>query len=126
MPLPRMSDFDKKRQVQTIVRATTPQGGQVEEIDRNVTTVGTGQLSVTSTPQQISLVARNKIATKITNLSATTEIFWGTTSSVSSSTGDLIPAGRGNWIGIPGASVVWVVCASGQTASISWAEAYEA
>jgi hypothetical protein len=96
-------------------------------IPRNVTTVGTGQLTVTTLPQQISFVSRSKMAVKLTNLSATVDVYWGTTSGLVSGdlgNGDLLPAGRGNWVSIPSPVVVFVVTATG-TARISWAEAYE-
>lgn len=124
MPLPRMSDLDRKNQARLIQKATAPLGGSIPEIERNVTTVGTGQITATQTPQQLSYVSRDKIATKLTNLSAT-DIFWGTTQGVSPTSGDLLPGGRGNWVAIPGACVIWVVCAAGQTALMSWAEAYD-
>lgn len=90
---------------------------------RNVPRVGTGQLSVTSSAQQVSSVSRSKAATKITNLGST-DIYWGTNPTTSSTNGDLLPGGRGNWVSIPNATIIFVVCASGVTGSISWAEAY--
>lgn len=97
--------------------------------DRNVTTIGTGQLTVTVNPQQIGIVSRKRIAIKLTNLSVTTEIWWSSIpglipGSGQGGNGDLLPAGRGQWISIPGAAVIWVAVASG-TAQMSWAEKYE-
>ena len=91
---------------------------------RNRTNLATGQLLVTSIPQQLNMVNERRAATKLTNLS-TSDIFYGPTSGVSSATGDLLPAGRGNWISIPSGSVIWVVTASGVTGQISWADVYE-
>lgn len=91
---------------------------------RNLTNLATGQVFVTSSPQQLNMVNLNRAATKITNL-GTTDIFYGAVPNVSSTTGDLLPAGRGNWVSIPARSVIFVVCASGQTGSVSWADVYE-
>lgn len=127
MTIPRMSDYDKKRNARVIARATTPQGGMIPEIDRNVTTVGTGQITATTAPQQLSYVSRNKMAMKLTNLSATVDVYWGTNSSLipgDTGNGDLLPAGRGNWVNIPSPSIVFVATSTG-TARISWAEAYD-
>lgn len=108
-------------------RATTPQGGQVGRIPRNITTLGTGQISVTTTPQQISYVDENRACIKITNLSSV-EVFYGSTIGVSSTTGDLLPAGRGQWIEIPGGSTIFVVIAPATpqvNGLISWAEIFD-
>jgi hypothetical protein len=98
-------------------------------IDRNITTVGTGQLTVTVLPQQLSYVSRNKTAVKITNLSATVDVYWSTIGGLVAGdlgNGDLLPAGRGNWVSIPSPSIIWVAVAPGSgTARISWAEAYD-
>jgi hypothetical protein len=93
---------------------------------RNITHVGTGQITINSNAaSQISLVSGDRIATKITNLSQA-DIYYGTTPSVSQLTGDLLPGGRGKWVLIAGASVVWVIAATSagvlQTATISFAE----
>lgn len=119
----RLSDFEVKQTREIMRHVTTPQGMGPEPIDRNIPRVGTGQVAVTSIPAQISYVDRNKISTKITNLSSV-DVFWGTNAGVTSSNGDLLPAGRGNWVSIPLAKIIFVVCASGSTATISWAEAY--
>lgn len=127
MPLPRMTDYDRKRQAQTIKKAITPTGGQVKPIDRNVTTVGTGQLTVTTTPQQLSYVSRDKMAVKLTFLSGS-DVYWSAQAGLvpgDNGNGDLLSSSaRGNWVSIPSPSVIWVACATG-TARISWAEAYD-
>lgn len=109
---------------ENLARKTPPQtSSDMATNDRNVTSIGTGQVTVTSTAQQVGIVSRLRSAIKLTNLSATTEIWWGTTQAVSPTTGDLIPAGRGQWVSIPGPSVIWVVTAS-SSAAMSWAEKY--
>lgn len=120
-----LSDFEAKQSKEVLRRATTPSGAWPTPIERNVTRVGTGQLTVTSTPQQLSYVDRNKVATIITNLSTSVDVFWGTNSGLTTTNGDIIPAGKGNWKAIAGAVVIFVVCASGSTATISWAEAFD-
>jgi hypothetical protein len=95
-----------------------------ESTCRNVTDLATGQITVTSTPQQINYVQPNRIGTKLTNLS-TNQVFYGPSFSVSVNNGDLLPPGVGSFVFIPCSSVIFVVCASGQTALISWADAYE-
>jgi hypothetical protein len=93
-------------------------------IDRNITDLATGQLTVTSVPQQINYVSTRRIATRLTNLSLN-QVFYGPTSGVTISTGDLLPAGIGQWVSIPARGVIFVVCASGLTSLIAWADAYE-
>lgn len=127
MPLPRMNDYDRKRNARLIERVATPQGGNVAPIDRNVTSVGTGQLTVTTVPQQLSYVSHERLAMKLTNLSSTVDVYWSTSPTLipgDTGNGDLLPAGRGNWISIPYPTVIWVATGSG-TARISWAESYE-
>lgn len=124
---PRMSDYQRKVNAEMVRRATTPTGGGVKPIDRNVTTVGTGQLTVTTTPQQLSYVSRNKMAVKLTFLSGN-DVYWSAQAGLIAGdlgNGDLLPSSaRGNWINIPSPSVIWVATATG-TARISWAEAYD-
>lgn len=107
--------------------------------DRNITSVGTGQLVITSTPQQIGVVSRKRSAIKLTNLSST-ELWWTTIPGLvpgftGGGNGDIIPAGAGQWVSIPGPSVIWVACvasgvimtnglASTGTGRMSWAEKY--
>jgi len=101
-----------------------------KENQRNITTLGTGQLTVTINPQQIGVVSRKRTAIKLTNLSAVTEIWYGAIAGLTYQNGDFIPAGRGQWVSIPGASVIWVVCAPSTvqgtgSALMSWAEKYD-
>lgn len=110
-----MDDYQKKRSVSGVY-------SQPKENPRNVTELGTGQTTVTTTPQQISFVARNRSGIKLTNLS-NTEVWYGESSSVSPTTGDLLAAGRSQWVSVPGCSILWVVTASG-TATIAWAESF--
>lgn len=113
-----MDDYHNKRQIAGVYQ-NPPQ------IDRNKTDLATGQIDVTSTPKQLNYVSLKRVATKITNLSATVEIFYGATAGVTVLSGDFIAAGRGQWVSIPAQSVIWVVCAAGQTARAAWADAYE-
>lgn len=123
---PRLSDYDRKRQAETIRAVSTPQGGSIPEIPRNVTTVGTGTLLVTTTPQQLSYASREKMAVKLTYLSGN-DVYWSGNSGLiagDSGNGDLLSSSaRGNWVSIPSPTVIWVATATG-TAQISWAEAY--
>lgn len=112
-----MNDYANKRQASGAYN-------HAPEAPRNVTDLGTGQLNVTSVPAQISYVSTRRSGIKITNLGGT-EIFYGSTVGVNSTSGDLIPAGRGQWVFIPGGSTIFVVCAAGQTGSVSWAEVYD-
>ena len=128
MTLPRMSNYDRKRQADLLARVQTPSASSdIPEIDRNVTTVGTGQLTVTTTPQQLSYVSRNKMAVKLTFISGS-DVYWGTTAGLvagDSGNGDLLSSAvRGAWVSIPSPSIIWVATATG-TARISWAEAYD-
>lgn len=120
-----LSDFDRKRSADIIRRATTPQGGYPKPIDRNIPSVGTGQVPVSSLAAQVSYVNRSKLCTKLTQLSTGVDVFWGTNSSVTPANGDLLIGQKGAWVSIPRAAVVFVVCASGQSTTISWAEAYD-
>lgn len=94
------------------------------ENPRNVTDLACGQLVVTSTPQQVNLVSRLRKGTRLTNLSGTL-VYFGPTSGVSSTTGDILEAGFGCWTVIPARSVIWVVCAVGSTALIAWSDVYD-
>jgi hypothetical protein len=127
MSLPRQTDYDRKRQAQVIRKIQIPQGGVIPSIDRNVTTVGTGQLTVTTTPQQLSYVSRDKMAVKLTFLSGN-DVYWSANAGLipgDNGNGDLLSSSaRGNWVSIPSPSVIWVACSAG-TARISWAEAYD-
>ena len=93
-------------------------------IERNVTQAGTGQITVTSVPQQVNSVSSKKLATKLTQLANGVDVFWGTHAGLTTSNGDLLIGQKGAWIAIPRAVVVFVVCAAGQSTTISWAEAY--
>lgn len=102
-----------------------------DPIPRNVPSVGTGQTLVTSTPQQISYVNRNRLNTLLTMVTNGVDVFWGTNPSVSpfvSTTqlgnGSLLVGVKGAWVNIPDASVVFVVCPQGSTAVITWSEEY--
>jgi hypothetical protein len=102
-----------------------------DPIDRNIPAVGTGQILVTSTPQQVSYVNRSKISTLLTMVSVGTDVYWGTNPSVTAfvsntqlGSGALLPGIKGAWVAIIQAAVVFVVCPSGSTAVITWAEAY--
>jgi hypothetical protein len=116
------SDYQRKLRNNPPPPPNNPALGQTPNV-RNITDLGTGQLQVTTTPQQVNVVSTTRVGIKLTNLSGT-DIFYGATAGVTSSSGDLLPGGRGSWIFIPSRSVIWVVVASG-TASMSWAEAYE-
>lgn len=121
------NDFALKRSADALKVATTPSGGYPEPIERNITTVGTGQLTVTTTPQQLSFVSREKMSVKLQYLSGGNDVYWSTTAGLiagDTGNGDLLSSSsRGNWISIPSPNVVWVATATG-TARISWAEAY--
>ena len=112
-----MGDYNTKRAISGAYR-------KAPENPRNVTDLATGQITATSSPQQINYVSNRRIGTKLTNLSAN-QVFYGPTPGTTSNSGDLLPAGVGQWVFIPCRSVIYVVCAAGQTALISWADAYE-
>jgi hypothetical protein len=116
MPQP-LSDYHAKRAASGVYN-------KPPEAPRNVTDLATGQVAVTSTPKQINYVNNTRIGTKLTNLS-TTQVFYGSTPGVTAASGDLLPAGVGSWIFVPCRSVIFVVCAAGQNAQISWADAYD-
>ena len=94
-------------------------------IARNLTDFGTGQIAtVTTVPQQVNTVNLHRSGIKLTNLSGI-EIWYGNSPGQANPTsGDLVPAGRGQWIFVPTRSVIFVATASG-TASMSWAEVYD-
>lgn len=118
-------DFALKRSAEAMRMATTPGGGYPPEIERNVPNVGTGQITVTSTPAQVSYVDRSKLTTKLTQLASGVDVFWGTNANVTISNGDLLLGTKGAWVSIPRAAIIFVVCAAGSTTNISWAEAYD-
>jgi hypothetical protein len=93
-----------------------------QPIQRNDTDFGTGQINVTTNPVQVVGPRSLRGAIKITNLTST-EIFLGNSSSVSTITGDLLPAGRGQWVKYDTASAIWAVATV--AASVSWSEVYE-
>lgn len=85
--------------------------------------LATDQAPLITTKATLIAIARTRAGIKLTNLSGI-DIFWGADSTVTASTGDLIPAGRGTWIYVETQSAIWAVTAAG-TASMSWAEIFD-
>jgi hypothetical protein len=103
-----------------------------QPIDRNIPAAGTGQILVTSTPQQVSYVNRTKLSTLLTMVSVGVDVYWGTNPTVTPfvsntqlGSGSLLVGIKGAWVSIIQAAVIFVVCASGSTAVITWSEAYD-
>jgi hypothetical protein len=90
---------------------------------RNFTNFGTGQIALSTTPVQIVGPRPGRICIKITNTSDTIDIYVGNSANVSISNGDLIPAGKGQWVSYETASTLFAVVSSG-TPTITWSEVY--
>ena len=87
------------------------------------TTVGsggllTGQVSVTSTPVQLSSFALTQGVIIRTLSTASASTFFGTSSSVTTSTGTEIPPGAPVNIPVNNANLIWLVSAAPQTVTI--------
>lgn len=82
---------------------------------------GTGQVTVGQTGTIVKLRNPLRRAIKLTNLSATVDLYIGFSQTVDTTTGDLLAMGRGNFIIIPYNLDVWA-CAGAPGGSLSYME----
>lgn len=80
------------------------------------------EVQITTVPTLIA-PARARAGIKLTNLSGL-EIFWGPDRTVTTSSGDFIPAGRGQAIYVETCSAIWGIVASG-VGGVSWADIFD-
>lgn len=90
---------------------------------KNVTKFGTGQITLSTLPQQIVGFRKDRKGIKITNLS-TSQVWIGCGAGISITNGDLLAAGVGNWNSYDTRSPIFGIVAVG-TANISFSEVYE-
>lgn len=90
---------------------------------RNEPKFGTGQVTVGTSPVQLVGPRPTRTSIRVTNLSQL-DVYLGNSPSVTSTTGDLLCGGRGQWVSYDTASTVFAVVSVG-SAVIAWSEVYE-
>jgi hypothetical protein len=91
---------------------------------RNTTKFGTGQAALSTSPAQLAGPRPGRSCFKVTNTSDSVDVYIGNSASVSVLNGDLLPAGKGQWVSYPTASAMWAVVSSG-TPTVTWSEVYD-